>query len=252
MLITRIFRYSILGLIIFLILQQGIQYSFGKILSDVGINIMGRSVGVSVGITLIIIMILYMSDSHMSNTRKVGREGFENLVNELVEDTMDEIDDDDFEMDDDMDDEDIEDVDVDTNRGLNDVEIDALTSRTTVSDLGQPEPIQRKNLGGDKEDLEMQEIERLKKENDEMNERMALIEAALLEKLEKNGVIIETEDAVQEYESEVDELKKKAPKSPFLLLSSSVLKTQRKSHNPGCRLPRVNVTNDHFDITKIY
>lgn len=257
MLIAKIFRYSILGLIIFLILHQSIKLSFGSTFKTMGININGKNIMISGLVTGIILCILYMSDYHTLGARAKyasRKEHFEDLVDELVamDDSIGDLDTDLVDDDEDDEDLDIEDTDIETNRGLNDVEIDGITTRTTVSDLGQEEPIQRKNLGGDKEDLEMQEIERLKRENDEIKERLMKTENALLNKLEQKGVLSDADELIKEYEIGVDKLKNEKPKSPFLLLDSSTLNTQRRQTNPGCRLPRVDITNDYYDITKIY
>ena len=74
---------------------------------------------------------------------------------------------------------------------------------------------------------------------------------SIYRKAEQQGVLKDTEEIIDEYEQGVEKLKEQKPKSPFLLLNSTLNK-QRRPSNIGCRLPRVNITNDHFDITKIY
>lgn len=230
LLIFKLFRYILLGIIIFFVVDRTILFFLRDMFTNLGVNISKKVLLMSVFITCIILGIIYLTDSHVENMKNYNTDHFDNLSQIELELSEDSI------------------------PPKNDVETKVVTDKTVVSDLGQKKPIQTKVREGDDIDYEMVELERITKEVSEIKQEKQDIVYALRQMLEENGIsnshmsdneIIETYKENKKKDSEIKT-------NPSLLITGDKWLKTKNYYSTGCSCPVSTVDDSYVKVEDLY
>lgn len=229
--ILKLFRYVLLGLIIFLISNRLIMYSFGTMFANMGVDVTKKVFMISSMLVVILLGIIYLTDSHVENMKNYSVERFEE--NGVTLDLKDPE---------------------DIKPPLNDVEVKVVDDRTTTTELGVSVPIQEKNVTGEDEDLEMIELERIFAENLELKKEKEDVVYALRQMLDEHGV--ENSHLSDKFIVDKYKLKKKQASeikvNPSLLVTGDKWLTQTNYYSTGCNCPVTTLDDTYVKVKDLF
>lgn len=221
----KIFRYTFLFGIMSFIIYNIVNTFIGSKTSSFGLNLDNNFIVLSLALSGIIMIFIFMSERSIEENYK-NYEGFE-----------DEEEDDD------------EEEEEEKVPELTETEKETVKE---ILDTKEKELVQQKREEVKK--MEAKELENLFEENTKLKKNIKLIENVLRKKLDEVGSSAANEtlkDLIDEYEGEVEVLKKKKKTEPYIFSDPKLFENTKMPYSTGCSLPVDRVGDDYLDVTNI-